>query len=124
MVKSCITPCWRTYFPTVLGLHDCACIDADSKRLIGALPKRDAEFMINGPSDSEDYVWGIHARYKVSGLYVFWIHMAILAGAIGFWIWWQRKYPDDIQGASVAMTVAGVCVSSFWASTGILKGLR
>jgi hypothetical protein len=80
--------------------------------------------MINSSSDAEDYVWGIHARYVVSALYVFWIHMTILAVTLGIWIWWQRKHPDDIQGASVPLTVAGICISTFWASTGILKGLR
>ena len=117
-------PCWLSYFPTVLGFHDCACPDADFKRLVSALPKRDTEFKINSPSDDEDFVWGIHARYVVSALYVFSIHMAILAITLGVWIWWQKKHPDDLQGASVPLTVAGICMSTFWASTGILKGLR
>jgi hypothetical protein len=80
--------------------------------------------MISSSSDGEDYVWGIHARYVVSGLYVLWIHMAILAITLSLWIWWQTKHPDDLQGASVPLTVAGICISTFWASTGILKGLR
>jgi hypothetical protein len=88
------------------------------------MPKRETEFMISGPDNGEDYVWGIHARYVVSAFYVFCIHMAILAITLGIWIWWQRKHPDDLQGASVPLTVAGICISTFWASTGILKGLR
>jgi hypothetical protein len=124
MVKSCNTPCWLEYLPTVLGFHDCACPDADATRIVSAMPKRETEFMISGPDNGEDYVWGIHARYVVSAFYVFCIHMAILAITLGIWIWWQRKHPDDLQGASVPLTVAGICISTFWASTGILKGLR
>jgi hypothetical protein len=124
IVKSCITPCWLEFFPTVLGFHDCACPEEDAKRLVGALPKRKSEFMIDDSSDREDYVWGIHARYVVSALYVFWIHVGILAITVGLWVWWQRKHPNDLQGASVPVTVAGICISTFWASTGILKGLR
>ena len=80
--------------------------------------------MIDDYINSEDFVWGIHSRYVVSVLGVFCIHVATLVITIGLWIWWQRMYPDDIQGASVPVTVAGICVSIFWASTGILKGLR
>jgi hypothetical protein len=124
IVKSCITPCWLNYFQTLLGFHDCACPAEDAKRLISALPKRDSEFMINHSGEREDYVWGIHARYVVSARYVFCIHVAILAITLGLWIWWQRKHPDDLQGASVPMTVAGICISTFWGSTGILNRLR
>jgi len=124
VVRSCITPCWLNLFPTILGSHDCACPGEDTKRLVNALPKRDSKFMINDHSDSEDYVWGIHARYVVSALYVFCIHVAIFAITFGLWIWWQRKHPNDLQGASVPVTVAGICISTFWASTGILKGFR
>jgi len=56
--------------------------------------------------------------------YVFGIHAAILAITLGLWVWWQRNYPNHIQGASVPITVAGICISIFWASTGSLKGLR
>ncbi|KAJ4296420.1 hypothetical protein N0V90_006465 [Kalmusia sp. IMI 367209] len=124
IVNSCITPCWRGSLPNFLGIHDCACPEANAVRLVDALPKRDSEFVIDGSNDQETYVWGIHARYVVSGLYVFLIHVGILIITFGFWIWWQKKHPDDLQGASVPVTVAGICVSTFWASTGILKGLR
>lgn len=122
MVKSCITPCWLGRLSTVLGFHDCACPDAT--RIISATPKRESEFMINGSNNGEDYLWGIHARYVVSAFYVFCIHMVILSITLGIWVWWQRRHPEDLQGASVPLTVAGICISSFWASFGILRGLR
>jgi hypothetical protein len=80
--------------------------------------------MIDDVNNSEDFVWGIHAKYVVSALYVFWTHVAILATALSFWVWWQRERPDDIQGAAVLVTVAGMGISIFWSSTGILNGLR
>ena len=124
MDRSDVQACWLDSFPTLLGFHDCACTDEDAKRLVVVLSKRDSEFMIDDYINSEDFVWGIHSRYVVSVLGVFCIHVATLVITIGLWIWWQRMYPDDIQGASVPVTVAGICVSTFWASTGILKGLR
>ncbi|OAG04337.1 uncharacterized protein CC84DRAFT_787873 [Paraphaeosphaeria sporulosa] len=124
IVKSCITPCWLGSFPTLLGIHDCACPEDNATRLVDALPKRDSEFMIHSASDDGNYVWGIHARYVVSSFYVFSIHFAILGITVGLWVWWQRNHPGDLQGASVPVTVAGICISTFWASTGILKGLR
>lgn len=123
IVNSCITPCWLESVPNVLKIHNCVCPEKDSRRLIEALPKRDSKFKINA-DDTEDYMWGIHARYMVSATYVFGIHVAILAVTIGLWVWWQSKHPDDLQGASVAVTVAGIGISTFWASTGVLKGLR
>jgi hypothetical protein len=66
-------------------------------------------------------VWGIRARYVISGVRVIAIHLAILCATLGVWIWWQCKHPDDLQGAAVALTVAFLLLSTFWAATGVLK---
>ncbi|CAI6331430.1 unnamed protein product [Periconia digitata] len=112
------------FFLNILGIHDCACPEGDAKRIVRALPKKGSEFQIRAPSGTGDYVWGIYARYLVSSIRVFGIHVAILAVTIGLWVWWQIKHPDDLQEAFVPVTVAGICISTFGASTGILKGMR
>jgi hypothetical protein len=121
IVRLCITPCLFTSFPI---LHDCISIEENATYIIGRLPKKKTEFQINVQEQRNECVWGIQARYVVSALRVVIIHVIILGVSFGVWIWWQRKHPDDLQGASVPLTVAGILVSTFWSSTGVLKGLR
>jgi len=121
IVRLCITPCLLASFPM---LHDCVSIKEGATHIIGRLPKKNTEFKINVEDQRHNYVWGIQARYAVSALRVVIVHAVILGVSFGAWIWWQRKHPDDLQGASVPLTVAGILISTFWSSTGVLKGMR
>lgn len=121
IVQMCITPCRFASLPI---LHDCLSIEESATHIVGRLPKKNKEFMVYERNPRDRYFWGIQARYVVSAIRVVTIHVFILCVSFGTWIWWQWKHPDDLQGASVGLTVAGVLMSTFWSSTGVLKGLR
>jgi hypothetical protein len=50
----------------------------------------------------------------VSALYVTLYHVVIMVGLMFGWTWWARLYPEDLQGASVPVTVMLMLVSVFW----------
>lgn len=65
-------------------------------------------------SQSVKIVWGIQTQYSISFLYVALYHLIMMAGPIGFWVWWQKHHPDDLQNASIPMTTTAVLISLFW----------
>jgi heme A synthase len=87
--------------------------------MVDKLPKFNKD--LNQCSLNDSYIWGIRARYVISGVRVVAIHVAILCATLVVWIWWQWKHPDDLQGAAVLFTVAFLLISTFWAATGVLK---
>jgi hypothetical protein len=89
------------------------------------LPKRDAEFKLDTPTDPKDeIIWGLEARYAVSAVRVIFIHVLIFALPFAFWGVWQHHFPTDLQGASVPLMGVGTLISVFWSSAGILKITR
>lgn len=72
-------------------------------------------------SQSVKIVWGIQTQYSISFLYVALYHLIMMAGPIGFWVWWQKHHPDDLQNASIPVTTTAVLISLFWSATGIFK---
>jgi hypothetical protein len=51
-------------------------------------------------------------------------HLLILIPPFTLWGWWLSLHPDDIQSASVPMTVVLAMISMFWSATGIVKQFR
>ena len=121
IVQMCITPCFLASVPL---FHDCLTIAEGETHIVGRLPKKNEGLRNNVQHPNDKYFWGIQARYTVSAVRVVIIHVLILCASFGTWIWWQRNHPDDLQGASVPLTVAGVLLSAFWSSTGMLRSLR
>jgi hypothetical protein len=118
-VRLCLQPCWIRLIPFT---HEC-CFTRDSAvDYVDKLPKFNK--LLDKQVQGAEHVWGIQARYVVSAVRVAIIHALILFVSFGLWIWWQWRHPDDLQGAAVPLTVAGVLMSTFWASAGVLKILR
>lgn len=121
MVQLCLEPCALASLP--VG-HTCYTLPANGRHFVSRIPKRTKEWNLNGDNPDDLYVWGMQARY-IPCVYRIWvIHFLILGTTFGFWGWWQRRHPEDLQGASVPLTVAGVLMSLFWSSTGVIKSLR
>lgn len=72
-------------------------------------------------TQSVKIVWGIQTQYSISFLYVALYHLIMMAGPIGFWVWWQKHHPDDLQNASIPVTTTAVLISLFWSATGIFE---
>lgn len=106
---TCSSPC------TWLIPHDCIPPPAGNSHL-ERIPKRRQSF----ERDLASPIWGFEAVYAVSLAYVLAYHFIILAGPFAFWGLWLKLHPDDLQNATVPMTIVLAGLSLFWSGAGIL----
>lgn len=118
-VRLCLDPCWLS---SLLTSHKCRTVEDSAVDIVDKIPKY--KKLLEQRAQGDEHVWGIRARYVVSGIRVVTLHIAILCISFGVWIWWQWKHPDDLQGAAVALTAAFLLISTFWSATGVLRDLR
>ncbi|CAN9337667.1 unnamed protein product [Alternaria alternata] len=118
-VQLCLNPCWLS---SLLMPHKCRTVEDSAVDIVDKIPKY--KKLLEQRTQGDEHVWGIRARYVVSGIRVVALHIAILCISFGVWIWWQWKHPDDLQGAAVALTAAFLLISTFWSATGVLRDLR
>jgi hypothetical protein len=118
-VRLCLDPCWLS---SLLIPHKCRTVGDSAVDIVDKIPKY--KKLLEQRAQGDEHVWGIRARYVVSGVRVVALHIAILCISFGVWIWWQWKHPDDLQGAAVALTAAFLLISTFWSATGVLRDLR
>jgi hypothetical protein len=105
------------------SFHDCfELIDEDD--FITRIPKKKSMFDIATQSRTARFAWGIEAQNAISLLHVVLYHLLMLLAPFGFWVWWQKLHPDDLQNASIPLTFVFVLMSLFWSATGILKTFR
>lgn len=114
--NGCGSNCWIPLF------HDC--FEIDEEGLTNRIPKKKSPFDVDSRDLSERYAWGLQARYRISGLRVMLYHILILVVPFILWGWWLKNHPDDIQSASIPLTVILMLISLFWSATGILKAAR
>ncbi|KAL6834007.1 hypothetical protein J3E69DRAFT_325707 [Trichoderma sp. SZMC 28015] len=106
---ACPSPCtWP--FP-----HDCIPLIANTANL-ARIPKRTREF----EKDQSSPIWGFETVFAVSFSYVLAYHVVMVAGPLIFWGLWMKFHPDDLQNASVPITVVIGALSLFWSGAGIL----
>ncbi|KAL6828399.1 hypothetical protein V8C40DRAFT_286390 [Trichoderma camerunense] len=106
---ACPSPCsWP--FP-----HDCIPLVANTVNL-ARIPKRTREF----EKDQSSPIWGFETVFAVSFSYVLVYHVVMVAGPFIFWGLWLKFHPDDLQNASVPITVVIGALSLFWSGAGIL----
>ncbi|KAH7086605.1 hypothetical protein FB567DRAFT_603720 [Paraphoma chrysanthemicola] len=114
-LNACEQPCWWSAF------HYCM-PELDTSSCIATIPKKRDVHAFDAPSNDDKYVyaWGLEAKHVVSALYVVVYHVLIFLLPFGFWAWWMSKHPDDMQGASVPVTIVLGMLSLFWSTNGIL----
>lgn len=106
---ACHSPCtWP--FP-----HDC--IPSPEKKVnLARIPKRNKTF----EGDESSPIWGFETVFAVSFSYVLAYHCVMVAGPFIFWGLWLKYHPDDLQNASVPVTIVIGALSLFWSGAGIL----
>lgn len=77
------------------------------------IPRKKAEFDTKA-GEPGDVAFGIEAVYVLSFPIVFVYHSLLLLALFGFWLWWLKHHPDDLQNASVPTMVFLGIVGSFW----------
>ncbi|KAF5605406.1 hypothetical protein FPCIR_422 [Fusarium pseudocircinatum] len=99
--------------------HDC--YEFEETTYIKRIPKKKTPL---SPGTIDIPVWGLEARHCISCFHVIIYHLLILIPPFVLWGWWMSRHPDDIQSASVPMTVVLAMTSMFWSATGIMKQFR
>ena len=99
--------------------HNCS-TKTDETDHLKCLPQKKSEFDIATKAGNDDRAWGLDAVLEITTVYMAFYHVVILALPFGFWGWWQSTHPDDLQNASVPVTVALTMLSLFWGANGIL----
>lgn len=110
----CATPCFCWFWPW----HECI-EPLTERRLYQCIPKKRSIWALDCPGDS--IAWGLESGYKISFIHVVVYHFILVASTFGFWGWWQSRFPQDVQGAAVPITVILALLSVFWQSTGLLR---
>lgn len=111
-LNACDPPCrWSSF-------HGCM-PQLDTSTAIACIPKRRTMYNTTA-SNTDIYSWGLEAKHVISAAYVGVYHLIIFLIPFSFWGWWIRKHPDDLQGASVPVTVVIGLLSLFWSTNGIL----
>ena len=67
--------------------------------------------------------FGIEASYLPSHLFFLVYHVAFLLSGFGFWAYWIRHHPDDLQNASVPLFTVIMLIGSFWTLFGKRLGI-
>lgn len=111
----CKKDCIRAWLDILDSLHECKGRNlCGSYRALQRVPKRLRKWQIDIPVGKEK-AWGLNAIFAVSGYKVTLYHLVIVAGPLVFWGLWLKKWPRDLQNASVPLlTTIGLC-SLFWA---------
>ncbi len=105
--------------------HDCFELE-DEDDFVSRIPRKKGKFEMENSNlrGSVRFAWGIQAQYTISLLHVMTYHLLMMVGPTVFWVWWQKHHPNDLQNASIPLTIAAILISLFWSATGILRGLR
>ncbi|EXA50788.1 hypothetical protein FOVG_03356 [Fusarium oxysporum f. sp. pisi HDV247] len=99
--------------------HDC--YEFEETTYIKRIPKKKTPL---SPGAIDMPIWGLEARHCISCFHVIIYHLLILVPPFVLWGWWMSRHPDDIQSASVPMTIVLAMISMFWSATGIMKQFR
>lgn len=93
--------------------HDCL-EPREGGYILDRIPKRKAPLLLETPG--RELAWGISAQCNISFLHMLFYHFLIFVGTLAFWAWWLVVHPNDLQNASVPVTVALGFVSLLWAA--------
>jgi len=66
----------------------------------------------------EKIAFGIEADYLPSSAFFFLYHAVLLLSGFGFWIYWLKEHPGDLQNASVPLFTIFALIAAFWAFLG------
>ncbi|KAF5576691.1 hypothetical protein FPANT_10802 [Fusarium pseudoanthophilum] len=97
------------------------CYEFEETTYIKRIPKKKTPL---SPGTIDIPIWGLEARHCISCFHVIVYHLLILIPPFVLWGWWMSRHPDDIQSASVPMTIVLAMISMFWSATGIMKQFR
>ncbi|KAK8874992.1 hypothetical protein PGQ11_005506 [Apiospora arundinis] len=84
------------------------------------IPKRVRSFQ----RDMTVEIWGLSTVHDVSFAYVSFYHCVMVIGPLVFYACWMETFPQDLQNASVPISLVLGALSMFWSSCGILTSKK
>jgi hypothetical protein len=103
---------WQDRFHNLLPRANGINVDALSK-----LPRRSQRFNLQ-TYISRETIWGLHAQVHISAAVVAAWQLVITTGGWVFIGWWLKDHPDDLQNASVPITLIIGAVMLLWLPLG------
>ena len=82
-------------------------------RVIHRVPKRDERFSFHMHDKDED-MWGLHVELRISAARVLVWSFLIMAGGLGFFVWWMSGHAGDLQNAAVPLTFIMMALSALF----------
>jgi hypothetical protein len=98
---------WRDRFHQLIksrGLHEA----------VEKMPKRNCRFQISTHVAGREFVWGLHARLRISAVMVMMWQIIITLGGWIFMAWWLKGRSGDLQNASVPITLIIGALMLLW----------
>ncbi|KAL4947835.1 hypothetical protein BDW69DRAFT_177632 [Aspergillus filifer] len=71
-----------------------------------------------------EVAFGLEADYSLSFAILSAYHVLLIFLAFGFWIYWLKNHPNDLQNASVPVFTVCTLMTTFWGIFGINHGFR
>lgn len=109
-LNTCESFCPWSYIPILK--HKCARLHKDS-HIWMRIPRKKSEFDIMAGNPG-DLAYGIEAVYALSFPIIFIYHMLSILAWSGFWVWWLKTHPNDLQNASIPTMAYLAILASFW----------
>ena len=78
------------------------------------IPKRIKRFQTNLHVDGREDMWGLHVEMRPSFLRILLWQIAITAGGWVLMAWWLVNHKQDLQGASVPVTIIMTAIAALW----------
>jgi hypothetical protein len=121
LLQTCNALCYWSLLPRYL--HKCRRLPADSQEWL-RIPRKKSTFhntsALYSPSLNtvEKTAFGIEAGYLPSNAFFFLYHTILILSGFGFWVYWLKQHPSDLQNASVPLFTVFGLIAAFWAFLG------
>ena len=78
------------------------------------IPKRIQRFQTNLHVNGREDMWGLHVELRPSFLRILFWQITITVGGWALMAWWLVNHKEDLQGASVPITIILTAIAALW----------
>jgi hypothetical protein len=113
-LKACGPQCPWALLPSCL--HKCRFLPYNS-HIWKRIPRKESAFSVD-QSRSGDVAFGLEAEYSWSLIVLLMYLLMVWFLLFGFWVYWLRNHPNDLQNASVPTVLLLTFVNVYWQISG------
>ena len=89
-------------------LHDCG-EPFEGTFFLDKIPKRAVALQLNTKGEVD--AWGLKAEHRISFVYIVCYLVIAVTATFGFWAWWLKRHPGDLQNAAIPLTTITILLS-------------